>query len=177
MDEKELIRRLKRGDASAQEAFIRKYQDLIYGAIFQIARDADLSKDVLQEVFIKALKNINKFNEDAEISTWLYRIAMNTLNDELRQLNKVHPLTDDSPKTIDSPIYSFDEKKKIIFEGMGKLDENYREILSLVDIQGLSYEEASMLTGVPIGTVRSRLARAREKLRDIILDSNFFDKI
>jgi len=177
MDDREFIKHLKQGDTSAKEAFIRKYQDLIYGAIFQIARDSDLSKDVLQEVFIKALKNIKNFKEECDISTWLYRIAMNTLNDELKRFNKLRQINNDDIKRGVNFDYSFDEKKKIIFEGLGNLESEYREIIELVDIQGLSYEEAYILIGVPIGTIRSRLSRAREKLRSVILESNFFDKI
>jgi RNA polymerase sigma-70 factor (ECF subfamily) len=177
MDEKELIKHLKESNAAAQEAFVSKYHDLIYNAIFQVARDTDLSKDVLQETFIKALKNIKNFREDANLSTWLYRIAMNTLNDEFKRINRSRPLSDDDAQGVEPSNYSFDEKKKIIFEGIGLLDVAGREVIALVDIQGLSYEEAAMLIGVPIGTVRSRLARAREKLRNVILESNFFDKI
>lgn len=176
MNEKEFIKHLKEGDASAQEAFIRKYQDLIYGAIFQISRDSNLSKDVLQEVFIKALKNMKNFKEECDISTWLYRIAMNTLNDQLKRFNKSRQINNGAKIDVTFD-YSFDEKKKIIFEGLGYLESEYREIIELVDIQGLSYEEASTLIGVPIGTIRSRLSRAREKLRNVILESNFFDKI
>ncbi len=176
MEDNYLIEKLKKGEISAREAFVRKYQELIFNAIFQVARDMDLSKDVLEETFLRAFKYIASFKKEANISTWLYRIAMNVLNDELKRMNKVRPLGNDV-STLEPQEYAFDDKKHIIFEGMKTLDKEDREAITSVDIHGMTYEQAAAFLDIPIGTVRSRLARAREKLRDAILKSNFFDRI
>jgi RNA polymerase sigma-70 factor (ECF subfamily) len=101
---------------------------------------------------------------------------MNTLKDEFKKRSNMGVTNDSEVKDV--PLeYSFDEKKKIIWEGMNRLSEEEREIITLVDIRGFSYEETSKMLDVPVGTVRSRLARSRDHLRDEILKMNFFDKI
>ncbi|NCO28480.1 MAG: hypothetical protein COS15_00340 [Caldiserica bacterium CG02_land_8_20_14_3_00_36_38] len=176
MEEKEIIERLKKGDITAKECFVREYQNLIFNAIFQVSRDRVITEDVLQETFLRAFKYIKGFKGEANITTWLYRIAMNTLKDEFKKRKAVNML--DNPISEDIPIeYSFDEKKKIIWEGLKRLSENEREIITLVDIRGFSYEETAKMLDVLVGTVRSRLARSREHLRDEILKMDFFDKI
>jgi len=176
MEEKEIIERLKKGDITAKECFVREYQNLIFNAIFQVSRDRVITEDVLQETFLRAFKYIKGFKSTANITTWLYRIAMNTLKDEFKKRRNVG--IPNGSKVKDVPLeYSFDEKKKIIWEGLKHLSENEREIITLVDIRGFSYEETAKMLGVLVGTVRSRLARSREHLRDEILKMNFFDKI
>jgi RNA polymerase sigma-70 factor (ECF subfamily) len=176
MEEKELIERLKKGDVTAKEYLVREYQNLIFNAVFQVSRDKVIAEDVLQDTFIRAFKYISGFKSEANITTWLYRIAMNTLKDELKKRKAVG--ISDNSISVDIPVeYSFDEKKKIIWEGMNRLSEEEREIIALVDIRGFSYEETSKMLDVPVGTVRSRLARSRDHLRDEILKMNFFDKI
>ncbi|MGB9808916.1 MAG: RNA polymerase sigma factor [Caldanaerobacter sp.] len=176
MEEKELIERLKKGDIAAKEYLIREYQNLIFNAIFQVSRDKVIAEDALQETFLRAFKYIKGFKSNANITTWLYRIAMNTLKDEFKKRSNMGVTNDSEVKDV--PLeYSFDEKKKIIWEGMNRLSEEEREIITLVDIRGFSYEETSKMLDVPVGTVRSRLARSRDHLRDEILKMNFFDKI
>ncbi len=176
MEEKELIERLKKGDIMAKEHLIRDYQNLIFNAIFQVSRDKVIAEDALQDTFLRAFKYIRGFKGEANITTWLYRIAMNTLKDEFKKRRNVDISSDSAVKDV--PVeYSFDEKKKIIWEGMKRLSEEEREVITLVDIRGFSYEETAKMLDVPVGTVRSRLSRSREHLREEILKMDFFDKI
>jgi len=176
MEEKELIERLKKGDIAAKEHLIRDYQNLIFNAIFQVSRDKVIAEDALQDTFLRAFKYIRGFKGEANITTWLYRIAMNTLKDEFKKRRNVDISSDSAVKDV--PVeYSFDEKKKIIWEGMKRLSEEEREVITLVDIRGFSYEETAKMLDVPVGTVRSRLSRSREHLREEILKMDFFDKI
>ena len=176
MEEKELIERLKKGDIMAKEYLIREYQNLIFNAIFQVSRDKVIAEDALQDTFLRAFKYIRGFKGEANITTWLYRIAMNTLKDEFKKRRNVDISSDSAVKDV--PVeYSFDEKKKIIWEGMKRLSEEEREVITLVDIRGFSYEETAKMLDVPVGTVRSRLSRSREHLREEILKMDFFDKI
>jgi RNA polymerase sigma-70 factor (ECF subfamily) len=176
MEEKELIGRLKQGDVTAKEYFVRQYQSLIFNAIFQVSRDRIIAEDVLQETFLRAFKYIKSFKGEANITTWLYRISMNALKDEFKK-HRTGGMLDNSVLQDVPHEYSFDEKKKIIWEGLGYLNEGEREIITLVDIQSFSYEETSKMLDIPIGTVRSRLSRARERLREEILKRDFFDRI
>ena len=176
MEEKELIERLKKGDIMAKEYLVREYQNLIFNAVFQVSRDKIITEDVLQDTFIRAFKYIGGFKSKANITTWLYRIAMNTLKDELKKRKAVG--ISDNSISVDIPVeYSFDEKRKIIWEGLKHLNEEEREVITLVDIRGFSYEETAKMLDVPVGTVRSRLSRSREHLREEILKMDFFDKI
>ncbi len=178
MEEKELVEQLKKGDKEAEELFVEKYAPFIFNIIFQITRRKNLTEDVVQDVFLIALKDINKFGAGSALSTWLYRIAANRakyiLFREGRQ--KVWEKDAVEKRVIDNTPeeYKKDKLKEIIWKGMEFLNENEREIITLIDIEGMKYYEASKLLNIPVGTVRSRVARARERLRNIILKWNFF---
>ncbi len=174
MDEQKIIDGLKNGDMKAKEFFVRKYQNLIYNAIFQVLRDRDLSMDVLEETFIRAFKYIKGFRGESELSTWLYRIAMNTLKDEARKASRHNTIDENSIEDKTPPEYALDDKKKIIWDALERIEEGDREVIALVDIKGLSYENASLLLGIPVNTLRSRLFRAREKLRLELEREEFF---
>jgi len=179
MNEKELIEKLKGSDTTAQEYIVRKYKDFLFNSIFHVVRRREITQDVVEDTFIKAFKKIKQFNGKSLLSTWLYRIAMNTLKNELEKEGVRDRFKDNikerTPTEHPEEYYRRgNEKKKIIWEGMAHITEIEREAITLVDIQGLSYEEVSDLLGIPTGTVRSRLARAREHLREEILKRNFF---
>ncbi len=176
MDEKTIVEGLKKGDLAAKEALVRKYQGLIFNAIFQVSRDRNLSMDILEETFIRAFKYAKGFRGDSEISTWLYRIAMNVLKDEMKKASRHNSLEENTISASETPVeYFADEKKKLIWEALSNLEEKDREIITLVDIQGKSYEEAAFLCNIPVNTVRSRLFRAREKLRKEAEKKGFFE--
>ena len=179
MDERKLIKKLKENDASAQEYIIRKYKDFLFNAVFYIARRREIAQDVVEDTFIKAFKKVKQFKGESLFSTWLYRIAINILKNELEKeaaRNRLKGKIKDRIST-DYPEEDYEsnnEKERIIWEGMKYITEIEREIIVLIDIQGMSYKEVSELLDIPAGTVRSRIARAREHLRKEILKRNFF---
>ncbi len=179
MDEKELIKKLQQGDKNAEELFFKKYSPLIFNVAFQITRRRSIAEDVVQDAFLAAFKNIKKFKSASRLSTWLYRIAANrakyvVAREEKQRKweeNAVEKSLPDIPKE-----YEGNRLKEIIWLGMEELGENEREIITLIDIEGMKYEEASKLLNVPVGTVRSRISRARSHLKDIIMKRNFFEE-
>ncbi len=180
MDERKLVKKLKENDASAQEYIIRKYKDFLFNAVFYIARRREVAQDVVEDTFIKAFKKAKQFRGESLFSTWLYRIAINTLKNELEKEATRNRFKENAKGrySVDYPeeyCENSSEKKKIIWKGMEYITEIEREIIVLVDIQGMSHKEVSELLGIPVGTVKSRLSRAREHLRKEILKQNFFE--
>jgi RNA polymerase sigma-70 factor (ECF subfamily) len=180
MEEKELIERLKRNDRKAQEEFVRKYSGFLFNVALQILRRKDLAEDVAEDTLLIGLKKIGSFRGKSKLSTWLYRIASNRAKQVILSEMRKDALKEkiaDSPDANDfvPSEYKKSRKKEIIWKGMEFLKDSDREIITLVDIQNLKYEEVAEILGVPIGTVRSRISRARERLKKIIEERNFFE--
>lgn len=174
MDEKELIERLKRGDRDAKEILVRTTQDFLFNSVMQVCHDRSLAEDIVVDTYLFAFKYIKNFKSESSIKTWLYRIARNTLYRHFSKIKNIE-LRDDIGKFKDSEEAFLDsEAKEMLYEALGKLEIDEREIITLIDIQGLSYEEVSEILGVPLGTVKSRLARVRDKLRNILKDMGYF---
>ncbi len=181
MDEEEIVERLKKNDVYAQEYVIRKYKNFLFNSVFHVAQRSEVAQDVVEDTFIKCFKKINQFDGRSSLSTWLYRIGMNTLKNMLESEGARNRLKDRLKwkKAVNYPEEQFkenDKKKQIIWEGMKHITVIEREAITLVDIQGLNYEEASKLLAISVGTVKSRLFRAREHLRKEILKQNFFER-
>ncbi len=180
MDEENLIERLKRNDERAQEEFIKKYSGFLFNVALQILRRRDVAEDVAEDTLLIGLQKIKDFKGRSKLSTWLYRIAVNRAKQvilkEAREDSLKGKLVLMSQQTSFVPEeYRKDAKKEIIWRGMDLLKDREREIITLVDIYGLKYEEVAEILGIPIGTVRSRISRARERLKEIIEERNFFD--
>jgi RNA polymerase sigma-70 factor (ECF subfamily) len=181
MNEKIFVEKLKSGDRSAQEALIREYSDFLFNVVIQIVRKKNLAEDIVEDTLVSVLENIKTFRGQSTLKTWIYRIAVNKARAALikeERADKLKIKVAEHQKLYDPEEipkgFSTDKKKEIIWRGMGFLNEMEREIITLVDIEGMSYEEVSHLLGIPIGTVRSRISRARAHLKDIILEWNFF---
>ena len=181
MNEKIFIEKLKEGDRSAQELLVREYSSFLFNVVIQIVRRKSLAEDIVEDTLLSAISGIKHFKGESSVKSWIYRIAVNkaktTLTKETR-LDKLKEKITEQEKLYDPDEipreFSTDKKKAIIWQGMEHLNENEREIITLIDIEGMSYKEVSALLGVPVGTVRSRISRAREHLKDIILEWNFF---
>lgn len=177
MDEKKLIELCKNGDRNAFNELVLKYQNKVVNIAYGMLSVREDAEDAAQEVFIKVYKNISSFNENSALSTWIYRITVNTCNDILRKrMNKktVSIYSDDDenpdmviPDTSHTPEEAAEnsEIQRQIRNAIGNLKEEYRSVITLFDLEGMSYEEISAITKVPIGTVKSRLSRARGQLR------------
>ncbi len=184
--DQELVRRVQRGDKQAFDVLVRKYQQKIVKLISRYVRDQDEALDVAQETFIKAYRALAKFRGDSAFYTWLYRIAINTAKNYLVAQNRRPPDTDidaedavqfegDSKlRETDLPeqLVHRDEVERVIYEAIDALPEDLRTAITLRELEGLSYEEIAQAMDCPIGTVRSRIFRAREaietKLRPLL---------
>jgi RNA polymerase sigma-70 factor (ECF subfamily) len=177
-----LVERAKRGDTRAFEMLVVKYQRRIERLIGRMVRDADLVQDVAQESFIRAYRALPQFRGDSAFYTWLYRIAVNTAKKALVELKRdplvsEHSLAsgEDGEETsrvenelsdgaTPEAILASKEVAAAVNAAIGALSEDLRQAITLREIEGLSYEEIAELMNCPIGTVRSRIFRARESI-------------
>lgn len=182
--EQQLVSRAKKGDLQAFEALVSQNEQIIYNIIFRIIGNAEDTYDLSQETFLKAYRKISQFNEASKFSTWLYRIATNTTLDELRRRKGKKTFSIDQglqgeesdmtfqPVDEDENVedkLSQKEQRKIIEHGLKELGEDHRAVLILRDMQGLSYDEISQVLDVTLGTVKSRISRARQEMKNILL--------
>lgn len=183
MDELALIQDARHGDLNAFNRLVLAYQDNVYNQAYRILGDAQSADDATQEAFISAFHNLKSFR-GGSLRSWLLRIVTNLCYDELRR-RKRRPTTpleplDDAGDEIESPAWMMDpgespeqtaervELGRAIQHCLDELPVEFRVIVTLVDIQGMDYTEAAEVIGKPLGTVKSRLARARLRLRDCL---------
>lgn len=174
--DKELLKKALAGDLSAFEELVSSNEKRIYNLCFYMMKNQQDAQDMAQDALIKAWKNLKKFHLKSTFSTWLYRIAVNTCLDELRKRkNKtlsVENLSEKGHTIQDEKSKNFDEVSALrqdIQTAMNCLASNEKLIIVLKDVQGYSYEEISLIINCPLGTVRSRLSRARKKLAAICI--------
>ena len=175
------------GIDSAFEALVRKYEKFVSTCVYSIVGNPDDTMDVSQEVFLKVYKSISSFKGESEFSTWLYRIAKNTALDFVRQRkqntvsidssgeeSEGFDIPDESTKSSPEKAALRNEKYEILRKAIGLLSEEHREIIILRDLNDYSYEQIAKILQIEAGTVKSRLFRAREQLRKILLKENYF---
>jgi len=174
-----LVERANAGDQRAFSLLVLKYQRRIQRLIGRMVRDADLVEDIAQETFIRAYRALHQFRGDAQFYTWLYRIAVNTAKKTLLELKrdptvsesflmsdeedetswrKNEPTSDETPETV----LAAKEIAAVVNAAMDSLPEDLKQAVTLREIEGLSYEDIALAMDCPIGTVRSRIFRARE---------------
>ncbi len=174
-----LINRFKIGDTSAFSDIVFKYQDKVYNLCRHMLRNADAAEDAAQDVFLKAYQALPRFQPEASLYTWLYRIATNTCIDYKKKpifeslfgdSGEGESLIHDSASGAPSPekLYQAKQIDQALQEGLGKLSPKLRAIIILKEIEELSYEEIADTLEISIGTVKSRIARAREELQKIM---------
>lgn len=179
----QLIERFKRGDRRAFEMLVVKYQRRIERLIARMVRDVDLVEDIAQEAFIRAYRALPTFRGESAFYTWLYRIAVNTAKKAMIGLKRDPLLTeaamggggsddDDGPR-VDHELSDGETPESVLASrqiaetvnaAIAALSDELRQAITLREIEGLSYEEISELMNCPIGTVRSRIYRAREAI-------------
>ncbi|HME45062.1 MAG TPA: sigma-70 family RNA polymerase sigma factor [Syntrophorhabdales bacterium] len=173
-DDPDLINRFKDGDVSAFEELVRKHQDRIYNLCRYMVQDAQEAQDAAQDVFLKAYGSLKAFRPDASLYTWLYRIAVNTCLDYRRKARpeqtEDESVIDDLASTEPSPEQHYQSKEigQTIQLALQKLPEQLRAAVVLKEIEDLSYEEIAKVLDTSIGTVKSRISRAREELRRLL---------
>lgn len=183
-EEQALVKAAQHGDLIAFNALVLRYQNLLFGIALRMLNDEDLASDAVQEALISAFSKLNSFR-GGSLRSWLARVTVNACYDELRrkrrqrevpmeQFNMEGEEVEDLSWMIDPaarPEEQYDsfELENAIQRSLSQLTPAYREVVILVDIEGLSYEEASIAARVPVGTVKSRLARARLQMRSALL--------
>ncbi len=190
----ELVARAQNGDGDAFGEIVSRFERFVYNTALSVLRNAgaspDLADDIAQNAFIKAWRSLSSFRGEASLSTWLFRITVNTARDTLRAQSRRGELSltrDDSDSDEicewDLPVMSGDtipedmlEKSELIRgvrRAIEKLPEEQRQVVVLRDIHELSYIEISRILGVGLGTVKSRLNRGRANLKTILENGNF----
>ena len=177
-----LVERTVAGDQRAFELLVIKYQRRIQRLIGRMVRDVDLVEDIAQETFIRAYRALHQFRGDAQFYTWLYRIAVNTAKKTLMELKhdptvsessfrssddedetsrpRNEPTSDETPESV----LAAKEIGAVVNAAMEALPEDLRQAVTLREIEGLTYDEIAVMMNCPIGTVRSRIFRAREAI-------------
>lgn len=182
-EDSELISLCKKGDLNAFETLVIKYQKRMFNIAYRMTGNYEDACEIVQDAFVSAYRNIKNFEEKARFSTWLYAIVINHAKNRIKQLKS---LSKYGCSSIDDPIAADDgeikleiksdepsaleklEEKDIqerVQECISRLDIEYKDIIILRDINGLSYLEIGNMLNIPDGTVKSRLSRARENLK------------
>lgn len=175
-----LVERVQRGDKGAYDLLVLKYQHRIGHLVSRYVHDAHESQDVTQEAFIKAYRGLKNFRGDSAFYTWLYRIAINTAKNHLVTMSR--KISDTGIDAADAEQYESgtllrenatperemltDEIARVVRRSIEALPEDLRIAITLREFEGMSYEEIAQAMGCPIGTVRSRIFRAREAIDD-----------
>src|SRR4051812_39233253 len=195
-DELELIRKARNGDRGAYGRLVTTYQDRLYNAILRMVGDYEEARELAQETFTRGLDKIDGFRGDASPYTWLFRIATNLSISRLRKVQRHRTFSLDRPgtgggnnssrgsragdddqmsglaarmATADVPPdenVERQERNEKVLEALGRLDPEYRAVLVMRDIEGFDYQQMADVLGLPLGTLKSRLFRARLALRD-----------
>jgi RNA polymerase sigma-70 factor, ECF subfamily len=188
IDDTVLVQQCQQGDSAATECLIRKYQNRIYNAILRICANPDDAAELTQDTFVKVIENIDKFEGRSSFYTWAFRIGVNlTLNycqrsvklgfksldaednedDDKDRGGLKEFLTDDS---LPDPAVVIENKElcRIVIKALMKLDDAQRAVVVLRDIEGMNYAQIAEVLDIELGTVRSRLSRARTNLREIM---------
>ncbi len=183
MDEMELMRRSKKGDTEAFSQLVQLYQTKVVNIAYGMLSDREDAYDAAQEAFLKIYRSLDTFRGNSSVSTWIYRITANVCTDMLRKRQRsvqIIPideepdedkprmeLRDESPTPEEHAELS--ERQAALRQALSELGYEYRQIITLYDMEGLSYEEIAAALGCPTGTVKSRLSRARAALKKNLL--------
>ncbi len=174
----ELVKRVQNGDKAAFDILVQKYQHKVVNLISRFVSDQTECYDIAQDAFIKAYRAIGNFRGDSQFYTWLYRIAANTAKNHLASRARKSPMytvdVDDAEhyegesglKEYSNPenLLLTDEIRETVFRAIDELPEDLKSAITLRELEGLSYEEIAEVMDCPIGTVRSRIFRARDAI-------------
>jgi RNA polymerase sigma-70 factor, ECF subfamily len=184
--ERSLLRRLRERDERAFRELLELHRDRVYNITYRMLGNRAEAEDVAQEVFISVFKTIDQFREESKFSTWLYRVAVNHCKNRIKYLARRHDRDRDeldetshhangattaaggtAPFRAAQPDRALEgaQMEKLLQEAIGNLDDDHRVVVVLRDVEDLSIEEICEITGLPDGTVKSRLHRARLALR------------
>jgi len=183
--EEQFLDRLRAGDAAAFNRLIEERTPDVYALLYRLTEDPEEARDLTQETFLQAFRHLSGFRGDADLRTWLYRIAVNQARNRWRwwkRRRRDRTVSLDAPlgADLETPLGSTlrdesevgpeeltlrKERERMLMGALRALTRPYREVIVLRDIEGLSYEEVALAVGVSVGTVKSRLSRGRSELR------------
>lgn len=184
-EDAELLKAVLAGDGTAYRGLVEKYQNRVYGMVYGMLRNREDARDITQEAFVKAFRNLEGFRLEASFYTWLYRIAMNLAIDFTRKRKRRESAGFDEGIAArdedggiseihhgDSPRKALERKQLFqqIMTAMDTLPEDQKQVILLRELEGLSYKEISEVMDIPEGTVMSRLFYARKKLQKLLTD-------
>lgn len=174
VDDSLLVRRAKRGDQTAVDALLRTHYDTVRAICHRIVINKSDAEDATQMALISIVRAIPSFDGLSKFSTWIFRIATNAALDEVRRIQR-RPLPTDKESVYDSPASDRTnavDAQMDVSAALSRLPEEYRTAIVLRHVADLDYEEIASIQGVPVGTVRSRLARGRAQLAEILGNQN-----
>lgn len=179
----EMLRAVLAGDATAYRGLVEKYQGRVFAMVFGMVRNHEDARDITQDAFVKAYRNLQSFRLESSFYTWLYRIAMNLAIDHTRRQKRQNTTEFDEQlgtrdgdgelleqHHTDNPRRALERKElqRLILEALDKLPDEQRQIVLLREVDGLSYKEIADVMEIPEGTVMSRLYYARQKLQKLL---------
>ena len=183
-----MLRRAQKGEEAAFEELIKLHQKAVYAVCWRICRNEEDAMDAAQETFLAAWRGLGKFRGEAAFSTWLTRLATNASLDLLRKKKRSgqEVSLEDAEEGGAQPVSEEElpqeqverqERVEAVQQALLTLSDEHREVLVLREMRQLSYEEIADALDISVGTVRSRISRGREKLREVLLQGNFFEKV
>ena len=172
MEDDTLIERFLSGDEEGFEMLVKKYQTQVVNIVYSLSGVTSYADDIAQEVFIKVYKALSSFRKKAKFATWLYRITVNTTYNYIKKERRYLPsgYIQETDVVKQRPLRELEirEKEELISKALKRLPFNFRTVIVLKEIEGLSYKEIAKTMGCRIGTVESRLFRARGMLKRIL---------
>lgn len=187
-DDAQLVRDILAGDTQSFNVLVERHQSRVYGLCVRMVGDTDAAADVAQDAFIAAYRNLPSLR--GEFKPWMMRIAANACRDVLRTRKRRPTVSIDLDPSDDAPMQQIadrqagpeevlmhTEMQHALLEALHAIPDEQREVVVLSDIQGFSYQEIAEVTGINIGTVKSRLNRARTRLREILVAAELFPQV
>lgn len=186
-DENLLIKKAKAGDLDAYEQIIKTYEKKVFNLVYRIMKSQEEIEDIAQEVFIKIYKNLKNFKEESSLYTWIYKITVNVCIDVRKKKRKVISIDEkidlgdsettiqieDKEKPLEEQVEVLDMRRRLN-QCINQLPESHRIIIILRDIKGLSYQEIAEILDINIGTVKSKINRARVALKELVIKDGTF---
>ena len=178
LDERDLIERSQRGDTQAFDRLVGEHYVMVYNTAYRMLGSPELAEDATVEAFARAYRSLDRFRGDSAFSTWLYRIVTNVCLDYLRgstqpvasldegwgeECDQQREVPDESANPARTALQR--RRQQVVHQALQRLSGDHRAVLVLYDLHGFPYEEVSAILGVPVGTVKSRLNRARHALK------------
>lgn len=182
--DKDFVIRLKSGDKRAFEKLFTDYKNMIYTIVNRMVYNKNKVDDLVADIFVKVYQNIQRFDERSKLSTWMYRVAYNHCLDHIRKAKR-DPLESYEPldSKFDLSSNSLDpektvlkgEREQVLYALVDSMPERYRMVLNFYYFEGISYNDISEIMGIPIGTVKTYLFRAKEYLREKMKKMGFYE--